>query len=92
MMRTWKLRYSKATWLQIEANAQAVAEEYRTGRKLRRWESPKMIALHGRAPWPAEEAALDAYGDQIRIATVAEQYPTYHIYLHYSRKFHGANS
>lgn len=87
MTKTWKLQYSKAAWERIEAEAQAIAEEYRSGRKIRRWESPQMIALHGRAPWPAEDAAKEAYEVWILQATVAEKYPTCHLHAHYRRKF-----
>lgn len=84
--RRWRLRYSPSTWDHIRARAEAVAEQYRTGEQIRRWESPRMIALHGRDPWPAEAAAAEAYADCIRNAQANEQFPTYHLWLHYSRK------
>jgi hypothetical protein len=85
-VKRWRLRYSPSTWDHIRARAEAAAEQYRTGAQIRRWESPTMIALHGRAPWPAEQAAAEAYEDHIRAARANEQYPTYHLWLHYSRK------
>ena len=88
MTKTWTAQYSPTMWEQIKAEAQAEAEEYRTGRKIRRWESPRMIAQFGREPWPAEEAATKEYEARVAQAATTEKYPTNLTYKHYSRKFH----
>lgn len=86
MNRKWRLTYSATTWNAIRAEAEAIAEEYRSGQLIRRWEAPRMIALHGRDPWPAEIAARDAYDTRIHEAKVTEEYPTVAVETHYQRK------
>jgi hypothetical protein len=66
--------------------ARAEARDYLTGVKQRRYESPQMIAKHGRAPWPPRKAAAEAYADVLRYQRVEDRYPSGSLYRHRARK------
>ncbi|HET8684148.1 MAG TPA: hypothetical protein VFM54_20080, partial [Micromonosporaceae bacterium] len=86
MTKAWRMRYTADTLARLTAEAEAEAELYRTGAKLRYWASPKMIALHGRDPWPAEDAAKEAYDYAMLCIRVNQELPSGRLYQHYARK------
>jgi len=85
----WRRRRDATTKKATKARARAAAQPYLTGEKVRRYESPQMIAKHGRAPWPAKKAAGEAYRDVMRVADVGDKYPTYSLWRHRASKGQG---
>ncbi len=86
MAKKWVKKLSPSEWRSVRKRARATARPYATGEKVRRHESPRMIAQHGRAPWPAKKAAEEAYKSVLRSAYVGERYPTVEVERHYGRK------
>lgn len=84
--RKWAKKLSPAEWRNVRKRARAAAKPYATGEKVRRHESPRAIAQHGREPWPAKKAAEDAHKSVLRAAYVGERYPTVETEKHRRRK------
>jgi hypothetical protein len=83
---TWRRRRSPSMKAANERAARAAARPYLTGEKVRRYESPQMIAQHGRDPWPPKKAAAEAYRMAKRNPRVEDQTPTFSRWLHRVRK------
>jgi hypothetical protein len=75
MRKVWRGRDDAKTKAATRARARAAAAPYLSGEKIRRYESPKMIAAHGRAPWPREKAAKDAHDEVLLWAKVNRRLP-----------------
>lgn len=87
--RRWKRTRSAAAKKATQRAARAAAQPYLTGEKVRRHESPKMIAQHGRAPWPPKKAAAEAYNNAMLYARVEDKYALGSKATHYGRKGKG---
>jgi ribosomal protein S8E len=77
--RSWRRKADAGTVRKQKAEGRASARKYLTGEKVRRWESPKMIAQHGRAPWPAKQAHDWELKRQIRNRLVGDKHGTDHV-------------
>jgi len=85
-MARWKRTRTAKDEAALRRRARAAAQPYLAGQKVMRYESPQMIAQHGRAPWPPKKAGAQAYGNVLRSAHVEDRYPTYSLHQHRSRK------
>lgn len=74
--RRYVRKRSAKTQAADERAARAEARKYLRGEKVRRYESPKMIAQHGREPWSPKKAAADSLRQSRRSARVNDRYPT----------------
>lgn len=86
--KRWRGTSTAATKAAVRKRAKAAAVPYLTGEKVRRYESPKMIAQHGRAPWPPAKAAKDAHDNVILNHNVSMKYPEAKIARLRTRKTH----
>lgn len=84
--RRWRRTRDASSQRKTKKAARAEARKYLTGEKVRRWESPKMIAQHGRAPWPPKKAAADSYATSMRWARVGDKYASGHRMLAWWQK------
>lgn len=72
----WLRKLSASSLARQRREERADAAKFLTGEKVRRWESPKMIALHGRAPWPPKAAHEDRLKSLIRARLVTDRHPS----------------
>jgi len=84
--RSWSMKFSPATLAARKRAARAEARKFLTGEKKRVWESPKMRALHGTAPWAPKDAARDAYDRRMLDTKSVQKYPMGYVEHHYATK------
>lgn len=85
-VKRWRRKLSAKETAARRRAAMAAARAYLTGQKVRRYESPKMIAAHGRDPWPPKKAAAEAYNHAMLETRVSNRYPTVEVERHQKGK------
>ena len=86
MRKIWKLKYSESARARFESEAEMIADEYYSGRKLRR-RGPFLAELTGEEFWPANAAGQMVHDLYLFEKDSEELNPCRSVKLHYDRKF-----